>query len=218
MARRKAFLAPPYHTSCDAALVKMNAVFDDVENLARTQIPLPYAQVGRIACLIFLVVLPFTLASKLKWFVLPTSFLANIVYFTIDECAAEMETPFGPDENDVDVDKLTRRIDKHTAAIVGLWTGKPAIHYDIFPDTNSQHASRLGRTDTLYRIPTKSDHSSRSSVSETSSTGKSLSVTVVQLEEVQVESAAANEDDLDNDDDDADDDADDDGDDDGGDD
>jgi len=73
MARRKAFLAPPYHTSCDAALVKMNAVFDDVENLARTQIPLPYAQVGRFVCLIFLVVLPFTLASKLKWFSPPPS-------------------------------------------------------------------------------------------------------------------------------------------------
>ena len=45
------------------------------------------------------VVLPFALTSKVKWFVLPTSFLANVVYFTIDECAAEMETPFGPDEN-----------------------------------------------------------------------------------------------------------------------
>ena len=43
MARRKAFPAPPYHTSIDAAVNKMNAVFDDVETLARTQIPLPYA-------------------------------------------------------------------------------------------------------------------------------------------------------------------------------
>jgi hypothetical protein len=45
------------------------------------------------------VLLPFALVSKLKWFVIPTSFLSNIVYFTIDDCAAEMETPFGEDEN-----------------------------------------------------------------------------------------------------------------------
>merc|ERR1719460_2780603 len=115
MARRKAFPAPPYHTSIDAAMLKMNAVFDDVENLARTQIPLPYAQIARFVCLLFLVLLPFALVSKLKWFVIPTSFLSSIVYFTIDDCAAEMETPFGEDENDVDFDKLTRRIDKHTA-------------------------------------------------------------------------------------------------------
>jgi hypothetical protein len=54
MARRKAFPAPPYHTSIDAAMLKMNAVFDDVENLARTQIPLPYAQIARFVCLLFL--------------------------------------------------------------------------------------------------------------------------------------------------------------------
>ena len=45
------------------------------------------------------VLLPFALVSKLKWFVIPTSFLSSIVYFTIDDCAAEMETPFGEDEN-----------------------------------------------------------------------------------------------------------------------
>ena len=132
------------------------------------------------------VLLPFALVSKLKWFVIPTSFLSSIVYFTIDDCAAEMETPFGEDENvraaepregrtrslhlspapplprtslsvmlrgacalaqDVDIDKLTRRIDKHTAAMVGLWSGKPALNYDVFPDTNSQHV-RGPRADT----------------------------------------------------------------------
>ena len=54
MARRKAFLAPPYHTGIDGVVAKMNAVFDDVENLARTQIPLPYAQIARFVSFLFL--------------------------------------------------------------------------------------------------------------------------------------------------------------------
>merc|ERR1711988_2070267 len=103
-----------------------------------------------------------------------------------------METPFGPDENDVDVDKLTRRIDKHTAALVGLWAGKPAVNYDVYPDTNSKHASRLGRQDSLYSLPTSPSKPGLLASSRATLVGVAAgtSASVVSADDVKVEGEA----------------------------
>lgn len=66
--------------------------------------------------LIYLVELPLATVQAIGWGVVPLCFLANIVYFLIDESSAEMEQPFGPDENDIPIEKMIRRIDKHTAS------------------------------------------------------------------------------------------------------
>ena len=60
--------AANYHTGLNATIAKMNNVFDDVENLAKTIIPLPYAQITRLITVLFLAVLPFQTVRKLKWF------------------------------------------------------------------------------------------------------------------------------------------------------
>ena len=51
--------------------------------------------------------------------------LANLVYFTVDECAGEMATPFGADANDVDMEKLIRRLDKHSASLLSVHLNAP---------------------------------------------------------------------------------------------
>lgn len=56
-----------------------------------------------------------------------------------------MEEPFGLDINDVDVDKSVRRIDKHTAAIAGLWLGRPCVHYDVNPEATKEAQGGLNR-------------------------------------------------------------------------
>eukprot|EP00966_Prymnesium_polylepis_P210744 4879742-Prymnesium_polylepis.1 len=99
LARRKAIPAPPYHMALDSCVARMSAVFNDVEVLGTTILPLPYAQVSRFVTLAFLTVLPFALVADLKWLTIPLCFVANIVYFTIDRSAAIMETPFGSDIN-----------------------------------------------------------------------------------------------------------------------
>lgn len=61
------------------------------------------------------------------------STVTNFIYFAIDEVATQLETPFGRDENDIDFDKMLRRIDKHTAAQLALRLGRPVPHYDLYP-------------------------------------------------------------------------------------
>jgi hypothetical protein len=46
-----------------------------------------------------------------------------------------METPFGKDASHVAFEKMMRRLDKHTAAQLGRYAGKPSINYDVFPET-----------------------------------------------------------------------------------
>lgn len=85
--------------------------------------PLPYAQIVRLVMLVFIMLVPLSLARELDWVVLPVGIITAVVFFTIDECASEMETPFGDDVNDVDMDKILRRIDKHTSAQLGSHIG-----------------------------------------------------------------------------------------------
>ena len=66
--------------------------------------------------LIYLVELPLATVLSIGWGVIPLSFFANMVYFLIDMTASQMEEPFGSDDNDVPIEKMIRRIDKHTAA------------------------------------------------------------------------------------------------------
>ena len=35
----------------------------------------------------------------------------------------------------IDLEKMIRRIDKHTSALFSSYRGKPALNYDIFPQT-----------------------------------------------------------------------------------
>ena len=51
------------------------------------------------------------------------------------EVATELEAPFGRDENDVDLEKMLRRIDKHTASQLSLRIGRPVANFDLFPMT-----------------------------------------------------------------------------------
>ena len=56
--------------------------------------------------------LPFAAHQTLEWKVLPLAFVSNVIYFTVDLCASEMEAPFGDDDMDVDMPKMIRRMDK----------------------------------------------------------------------------------------------------------
>ena len=68
------------------------------------------------------------------------AFITNLVYFAIDEVATQLETPFGRDENDIDFERMLRRIDKHTAAQLALRLGRPVPHFDLYPDVHNFNA------------------------------------------------------------------------------
>ena len=141
--RRGAYNIPHTFMMVEQAITSMSDAFEELEHLGQTVIPLPYAQLTRLIAWLFLLELPLALVKELHWGVIPLSLAANVVYFLTDECAAEMEVPFGPDENDVPVEKTCRRIDKHTASQVFLLTGKPSPNFNIFPLTRTTQLTPL---------------------------------------------------------------------------
>ena len=123
-----------YHFQTENCMYAMASAFDEMLTLSQTLLPIQYAQVSRFVALVFLLLLPFAMIEDLGYVTLPICFIANTVYLTVDSCASEMENPFGNDETDIDMRKLVRQTDKHTASIMGLWMGRPCPNYDINPE------------------------------------------------------------------------------------
>ena len=148
MYRDGLIMTPNHHLAVDNEVVKVQEAFETIERIGMTIIPLPYAQVIRIAMIIYLSTLPFALVRELGWITLLISGLANVVYFTVDECAGEMATPFGCDANDVDIEKHVRRLDKHTASMLSVYLRAPVENFDLFPDTRKTNADQSLRLHT----------------------------------------------------------------------
>jgi len=133
-------LSAPHHMTLNMELTKLSEAFELIEQLGITILPLPYAQLFRMVTIIYLAVLPFAVVRELGWMAVLLSFLANLVYFTVDECAGEMATPFGADANDVDIEKHVRRLDKHTASILSVCLNAPVENFDLYPETRMTNA------------------------------------------------------------------------------
>lgn len=133
----KYFSCPHTYWGIETAITTMSNILEDSEHLATSLLPLPYAQLTRLLTLGFLAVIPLAYTSSLGWTIIPLSFVANSVYFLIDECSGQMETPFGEKANDVALEKTLRRIDKLTAAQLCQFLGKPVSNYNLFPEKRS---------------------------------------------------------------------------------
>ena len=142
--RRGLFLSGDHHILVESEVRELAATFEQIEHLGLTILPLPYAQLTRLVALFFLLLLPLTVPPVLHWGSIPFLFFVNLIYFTADECAAQMETPFGNDTNDIDLEKMIRRIDKHTAAQLSLYSDQVIVNFNLFPEartTDAQHES-----------------------------------------------------------------------------
>ena len=123
----KHYSMPHTFWGIEESITTMSNTFEQAEHLGTSLLPLPYAQLTRFLALIFLVILPVAYARALGLFTIPLSLLANLVFFVIDECSGQMELPFGDDENDVEIEKILRRIDKLSAAQLYQVRNLPAI-------------------------------------------------------------------------------------------
>uniref|UniRef100_A0A7S4I4W0 Bestrophin homolog n=1 Tax=Prymnesium polylepis TaxID=72548 RepID=A0A7S4I4W0_9EUKA len=138
----------------DGLVSSMEDIFVDAETQATLVFPPPYAQVNRAIILAFLCIFPFAFVTTLGWHVMPVSYVASVVYLSIETCAAMMENPFGFDEIDIDMEKLVRRIDKHSSALVGLALGTINENFDLFPEARSTG------TDARLRASSRSERQS----------------------------------------------------------
>ena len=135
----------PARTMVDADLAVLSSMVEELDYLSFTVLPIAYAQLTRLVSLAFLVILPFCAHVALSYGVIPLSIASNLIYFTVDHCASQMEAPFGDDLMDVDVHKMLRRIDKNTASLLSLYTEQPVLNYNLFPETRKtgQDGARL---------------------------------------------------------------------------
>ena len=119
-----------HHLGIEQDITVLSNIFEEIEYLGCTIIPLPYAQLTRVVSLFYVISLPFGTAPALGWFTPLLTLAASLIYFTVDECASEMETPFEGRENDVDLEKMIRcRLAPPPThpALPPLWAPPPSV-------------------------------------------------------------------------------------------
>ena len=123
-----------------AEMRKLEELHEEFNYFSEYIMPFAYAQLYQIITLLFLCTVPFVEEAwdYLEWGVVPFSFVLNLCFMAINECASEMELPLGDDTNDVDVNKVVRRLDKHTAALLGFSLGGAVVpNFDLYPEART---------------------------------------------------------------------------------
>ena len=138
------FPSPSFTGSITASVSAMSDLFEEFEHLGMTLLPLPYAQLHRLVAVAFLLLLPFGVSHSVGHLNVLFCFCVNVVYFALDETASIMETPLARDDvSQVAFEKMLRRLEKHTAAQLGRYLGKPSLNFDLYPETRKTDASGL---------------------------------------------------------------------------
>lgn len=129
--------------SLEVELTDMSKIYERIEFLGLTIIPLSYCQLTRIASVVAVCVLPFDHQETWGY---PTrcglTFIFSLIMLGVDAVAAEMETPFAGRINDVDIKKIVRRTDRHTAALYSCWARHAVKDFDVFPTRSRAHLEK----------------------------------------------------------------------------
>lgn len=94
---------PPLLAALVGQVSGIGASFAAMDQIDKTQFPLPYAQIVKWMVLFFLSMLPFTLAEHCGWATPAFTAFATIGFFGLDEVAEILESPFGNDPNDINI-------------------------------------------------------------------------------------------------------------------
>lgn len=94
---------PPLMAAVVGQISGIGSRFAAMDQIDKTQFPLPYAQIVKWLVLFFLSLLPFTLVEKCGWWTPVFTAFATIGFFGLDEVAEILESPFGNDPNDINI-------------------------------------------------------------------------------------------------------------------
>lgn len=97
-------LAPPKYAIFEKKLNEMMRHFWEMNKIDKIQFPLPYAQVMKITCLIFVYSLPFILYRDMGDLTPLVVGVVALGFYGLDEVAEILESPFGNDANDIDLE------------------------------------------------------------------------------------------------------------------
>lgn len=88
------------------------------ERIKNTPIPYSYSSFLRKFILFYIVTLPWVFSSTLGNYVIPFSIFIFYVLGSLELIAEEIEDPFGGDENDVPIEKISLNIKKNVSEII----------------------------------------------------------------------------------------------------
>lgn len=97
-------LAPPKYSIFERKIHEMMRHFWEMNKIDKIQFPLPYAQVMKITCLIFVYTLPFVLYRDMGDLTPLVCAIVALGFYGLDEVAEILESPFGNDANDIDLE------------------------------------------------------------------------------------------------------------------
>ncbi len=109
----------------DAELLSINAetsnfleVAGACERIKNTPIPYSYSSFLRKFILFYIITLPWVFSSSLGNYVIPFSIFIFYVLGSLELIAEEIEDPFGGDENDVPIEKISQNIKRNVSEII----------------------------------------------------------------------------------------------------
>jgi putative membrane protein len=88
------------------------------ERIKNTPIPYSYSSFLRKFILFYIITLPWVFSSTLGNYVIPFSIFIFYVLGSLELIAEEIEDPFGGDENDVPIEKISQNINRNVSEII----------------------------------------------------------------------------------------------------
>ena len=132
--RSGAFHAQQFN-ALDNEVSALGKSFGQLDRLMSQLLPFAFANMAKSVLLVYSLSFPFGVAAELRWATPAVSFAQALLFLSMDKVGSVMDTPFAHDEYfGLDLEKRVRRTDKETAALVGVWLGRPCFHFDLYPD------------------------------------------------------------------------------------
>ena len=115
------------YTILEARLVAMSSVHTACERIKGAPLPFAYTLLLHRTAYLFCGLLPFGLAAPLGWATPLVTAIVSYTFFGLDVLGAELEEPFGHEDNDLPLTTMVRTIERETLAALGETDLPPAL-------------------------------------------------------------------------------------------
>lgn len=99
-------------------LISFTDICGACERIKNTPIPYSYSSFIKKFIFIYILTLPIGYVFQLGYYVVPVTAIIFYVFASLELIAEEIEDPFGDDENDLPMEKISENIQKHVAEII----------------------------------------------------------------------------------------------------
>ena len=98
-------------TMLDRNLIELSSILGGCERIASTPVPFGYSVMIHRVVYFYCALLPFGLVDAIEWMTPVVSLVMSYSFIALDSMAAELEMPFGRDDNDLALDAISRNIE-----------------------------------------------------------------------------------------------------------